>query len=119
MYKVDPTSEESAAVRAVFLAEPPQRRHYGGQNIPGRWSSHQETHIQRIQHACQQGMQVRHDVFRNSLNAQAVRFKADVHARWLFHGPGNKEALDSITNTIDGFNPLLTHTHTHTNTHTH
>lgn len=108
LFDVDSDSPEFAAVKAVFLAESPQPRHYGRNDIPGRWSAQQVTRVQRVQNGChQEGVQARHDIFRNSLNAQGVKFKADVHVRWLFHGPGSAQALDSIVSTIDGFNPLL------------
>mmetsp|Transcript_140573 Transcript_140573/g.449339 ORF Transcript_140573/g.449339 Transcript_140573/m.449339 type:complete len:157 (-) Transcript_140573:203-673(-) len=55
----------------------------------------------------QESSQGRRDAVRHALRAQGVLFKAGVNVRWLFHGPQTVEAMDSITCTLDGFNPLL------------
>lgn len=108
LFHVGRDSAEFQAVSSIFLAEPPQARHYGPGDILGRWSGTEVTRIQRIQNGCQrEGLQARHDCLRHGLRAQGVTFKEQVHARWLFHGPGSAEALDSILHTQEGFNPLL------------
>jgi len=108
LFTVDLDSLEGRAVQEIFLAESPEPRHYKRKNEPDQWGESRVLRVQRVQNSFhRESAQVRRDAVRTSLTQQGVVFKAGVHVRWLFHGPGNTTAVDSIANTLDGFNPLV------------
>ncbi|CAK0876441.1 unnamed protein product [Prorocentrum cordatum] len=109
LHSVDELSQEFAAVRDIFLAEPPQSRRTGLYDRSGGWGSTCVKRVQRIENgALHLSLQAKYDGLVTSLRLQEVPFKADIHMRWLFHGPGTMGAVDSISNGLDGFNPLMT-----------
>lgn len=106
LFEVDPTSEEYAAVQAVFYAQPTVPRAYHDMN-PGMWQHVRIARIERVENGLQEdgNTEPYYRAMKRGIENQGVKFTPFVHTTWAFHGSSAVEEI--VTNPISGFQPLM------------
>jgi hypothetical protein len=105
---VDKSSDEFAAVKAIFLSEPVVPAFYKFGSAGSSWAQRARVlSISRVENSGQEGSS--RATYKNidaALKSEGVAFMGGVHSRWLFHGTDHETVLKIVNNPIDGFNAL-------------
>merc|ERR1712194_947164 len=103
-------SDEFRAVKGIFHAGPTGGSYYYPHKSNDYWDV---CAIERIQNrSLHDRLDNDYSITKHSLQAAGSNFIGGVHTRWLFHGTGNKDALEMIVeDPQQGFNPLLNKRH--------
>ena len=101
-------SDEFKNVEAIFKADPAKgvKRFY----FPHRGTDHLDiAKIERVQNPeLKDSVDMTRGHLKDLLETSGEQYAAGVHSRWLFHGAGSTEALESIIdNPTSGFAPLM------------
>lgn len=105
---VPPRSAEFRNIETIFRAEPADgiKRFY----FKDRGCEHVEiSKIERVQNRdLKDSVDNKRERVKKMMESMGAKYEARVHCRWLFHGAGSTEALESIIeNPVSGFAPQM------------